>query len=108
MYKSIIDINKSVPKERLPEFEAMANKAFDNRAGKAQNASAEPYRLIYEGGESKYGCLELGMLALEKEKNFMACVSAWQWVDEEDPGESCDILEEIKSINRDRALVFAR
>ena len=108
MYKSIIDIKKSVPKENLKELEAIANKAFDNRAGKVQNASAEPYRLVYEGGESKYGCLELGMLALEKEKSFMACVIAWQWVDEEEPGESCNILEEIKSINRDRALAFAR
>lgn len=33
------------------------------------------------------------MLALEKQKDFLPYVSAWKWIDEEEPEESCDILE---------------
>lgn len=42
-----------------------------------------------------YGCLELGMLKLEKQKRFLSYVSAWNWIDEEEPDESCDILKEM-------------
>ena len=100
MYKSIIDIKKSIPKENLPELEAMANKAFDNRAGKAQNSSTEQYKLVYEGDESKYGCLDFGTVMLWRNKRFTNHVSAWQWVDEEEPGESCDILKALSGTVR--------
>lgn len=95
MYKSIIDFRKDTPKDVLKVLESMADEAFDNHVGKVQNTSLVPYRFVYEGGEEVFGCLELGMLKLEKQKNFLSYVSAWNWVDEEEPGESCDILEEM-------------
>ena len=95
MYKSIIDIRREVPKEKLDILVAMANKAFNNRAGQVKNRSNSPYRLSYEGEESQFGCLQLGMLTLEKEKEFLACVSAWNWIDEEEPEENEDILAEM-------------
>lgn len=93
MYRNVIDIRKEVPKDVLKLLVAKADKAFDNRAGRVKNVSDLPYRFIYEGGESQFGCLELGMLALEKQKDFLPYVSAWKWIDEEEPEESCDILE---------------
>ena len=96
MYKSIIDIKKSVPQENLPELEAMANKAFDNRAGKVVNISPVPYVFAFEGDESKYASLSLGQLTFWKElvsKKITDYIGAWQWIDEEYPEESCDVLK---------------
>lgn len=95
-YKSVIDIKKGTPKETLISLLAMADKAFDNHAGKIQNTSLTPYRFVYEGGEKEFGCLEVGMLNLEEQKNFLRFVSSQNWIDEEEPGENCDILQEIK------------
>lgn len=100
MYKSIIDIRKDVPGDVLKLLVAKADKAFNNRAGKVQNMSNSSYRLSYEGRESQFGCLELGMLALEKESDFLSYVSAWKWIDEEEPEESCDILAVINEAVR--------
>lgn len=96
MYKSVIEIRRDVPKEMIQKMSCIADEAFNNRAGKVRNMSKTPYCLSYEGGESDYGCLELGMLALENQKDFLACVEAWNWIDEECPDENCDILAEMK------------
>lgn len=95
MYKSIIEIDRSVPHTMLASLLRTAEAAFDNRAGCVKNASSTPYRFTFEGGEDKFGCLELGMLALEKKKEFLSCVTSWNWVDEEEPWENCDILEQM-------------
>ncbi len=95
MYKSVIDIRREVPQKLLGKLSMMADRAFNNRAGRVCNVSKQPYRLSFEGGEQDFGCLELGMLALENQKDFLSCVEAWNWIDEEDPGENCDILAEM-------------
>lgn len=95
MYKVVIDIRKNVSKQTLEALMKRADKAFDNRAGKVENVSKMPYRLSYEGGEEYFGALDLGALALEKEKDFVDNVKSWHWIDEEDPEENCDILKEI-------------
>lgn len=92
MYKSIIDIRRDLPSDLLNALLEVANSAFDNRAGKVENVSNDPYRFVFEGGEDKFGCLELGMLSLEKQGLFLPFVEAWTWVDEEDPEENTDIL----------------
>lgn len=92
MYKSVIDIRREVSADVLKTLVAKADNAFNNRAGKVRNTSKSPYRLSYEGGEKEYGCLELGSLALKREKEFLPFVSAWHWIDD-DPDECCDMLE---------------
>ena len=92
MYRNVIDIRREVPKDVLKRLVVIADKAFNNRAGKVKNVSRFPYRFIYEGGESEYGCLEVGMLNLKREAGFLNCVSAWKWVDD-DPNECCDLLK---------------
>jgi hypothetical protein len=92
MYRNVIDIRKEVPNDVLKVLVAKADKAFNNRAGRVKNVSTSPYRFIYEGGEKEYGCLEVGMLNLKKESNFLPFVSAWQWIDD-DPDECCDLLK---------------
>lgn len=93
MYKNVIEIRRDVPEEVLKKLSCIAEKAFDNRAGKVSNVSDSPYCFIYEGGEEKYACLEVGMLTLKKEKEFLSFVRAWQWVDEDEPQECCDMLK---------------
>ena len=93
MYRHVIEIQKETPKDILATLIAIADNAFDNRVGKVRNVSDLPYKLVYEGGENEFGCLDLGMLALEKDKMFLNHVISWQWIDEEEPDESCDILE---------------
>ncbi len=45
-----------------------------------------------EGGEEEYNCLQLGSLNLKEIQSFNKWVKIWQWEDE-DPDESCDLLE---------------
>lgn len=92
MYRSIIEIKKSVNGEVLQKLRETAEKAFDNRAGKAENSSTDSHRLVFERGEDKYGCLDLGVLNLGKNKSFVENANSWQWL-EDDPGECCDMLE---------------
>lgn len=91
MYRNVIEIKKTVPESRLKELAAIAENAFNNRAGKVQNTSRLSHTLIFEGGAGEYACLEIGMLNLKREAGFLECVSAWEWVDD-DPDECCDLL----------------
>lgn len=93
MYSSIIEIKKNVNGEALRKLREVAEKAFDNRAGSVKNISRNPYRLVFCGGEDKFGCLEVGMLELEDRYDFLNQVDSWHWVDEDDPSENCDILQ---------------
>ena len=95
MYRNVIDIRKEVPSDVLKRLVFMADKAFNNRAGRVKNISVSPYRFIYEGGEKDYGCLNLGMLSLYAKKDFVSNVLNWNWIDEDDPDESCDVLKEM-------------
>ena len=95
MYRNVIDIRKEVPSDVLKRLVFMADKAFNNRAGRVKNVSVSPYRFIYEGDEKDYGCLNLGMLSLYAKKDFVSNVLNWNWIDEDDPDESCDVLKEM-------------
>ena len=95
MYKSVIYIREDVPKDLLNKLSEMADRAFDNRVGKAANISEDSHCFSFTGGEELFGCLELGMLELEEQKDFLACVEAWKWIDEDNPGENSDILAEM-------------
>ena len=95
MYKNVINIRKEVPIEILKNLETIATEAFNNRAGRVKNTSTLPYRFIFEGGENDYGCLNLGILTLRERKDFVSYISSWNWIDEDDPVENCDVTEEL-------------
>lgn len=95
MYRHEIAFRADVPEAVLQGLTSRADRAFNNRAGQVFNSGKTPRRLVYEGGEREYGCLNLAMLALWKDKEFLSCVAAWHWTDEEEPEESCDVLEEM-------------
>lgn len=93
MYSSIIEIKKNVPSETLVNLRKIAERAFSNRAGSVENTSSNPYRFVFKGGEDKLGCLEVGMLELEDQHDFLEQIHSWRWVDDDEPGENCDILK---------------
>lgn len=93
MYSSIIEIKKTVPDATLVKLRKVAEKAFSNRAGSVENTSTSPYRFVFRGGEDKFGCLEVGMLELEDQHDFLEQIHSWHWIDDDDPGENCDILK---------------
>ena len=93
MYRSIIQIKKTVSDEALASLRETAEKAFSNRAGSVKNSSAEPHKLVFNGEEKDYGCLDLGVAMLARVKGFLPQIDSWQWIDEEDPGENCDVLK---------------
>ena len=95
MYKNIIDIRREVPNDVLKVLMGVADNAFNNRAGRVKNVSTFPYRFVYEGGERDYGCLNLGMLSLCEKKDFISHVLSWEWIDEDEPDENCDVLKEL-------------
>ncbi|MBD5403011.1 hypothetical protein HDR58_09505 [bacterium] len=68
--------------------------AFVNRVGTVENISKELYRFEFAGDEDAYGCLQLGLITLKRQKRFTSNVILWQWIDE-DPDESCDVLKEF-------------
>lgn len=73
----------------------IAEKAFSNREGIVKNSSNDPYKFIFKGGEDQFGCLEIAMLELEDEYDFLEQVNSWHWIDDDDPRENCDILKVI-------------
>ena len=93
MYKNIIDVRKDTPQDKLKTLAKIADRAFDNRAGKVGNTIDTPYRFIYRGDNSEYACLEVGMLILKKQSDFLFYLEAWNWIDENAPNESTDLLE---------------
>lgn len=93
MYSSIIEIKKNVPNETLVNLRKIAEKAFSNRAGSVENTSSSPYRFVFKGGEDKFGCLEVGMLELKRERDVLNQIASWHWIDDDDPSENCDILK---------------
>ena len=42
--------------------------------------------------QNKYPCLEIGMLILRRQPEFLTDVKFFDWIDE-DPSEWCDLLE---------------
>ena len=93
MYSSIIEIKKNVPGETLERLRKTVEKAFSNREGSVKNSSNNPYKFVFKGGEDKFGCLELGMLELKRENDVLNQIASWNWVDDEEPDENCDILK---------------
>ena len=95
MYQCIIQFKNNLPEETLREMKSACDKAFDNRAGRVVcTPGSDPFRLVYEGAEECFGCLQLGILALNKVKSFKECLFKWDWIDEE-PNENHCILEAL-------------
>lgn len=96
LYRQIIKIKDDVPVGLLSELSNIAEDAFDNRAGKTCNVSDDPYTFIFEGDESLFGCLSLGMSGLyRKRKDFVNCVADWKWIDVKHPYDNSDILKDL-------------
>ena len=72
MYKNVIQSRKDVPEEVLKSLSMIAEQAF----------SDDPYMFVFQGGEEAYECLNLGMLNLWDNKDFVACVQSRDWIDE--------------------------
>lgn len=56
---------------------SIANEAFNNREGQITGIRESSHCLSFGGDENLYGCLQLGMLELEDNKEFLKCVRDW-------------------------------
>lgn len=92
MYRTIIEIKEDTPKETLEEIKELCIAAHKNRAGEVKLKPISDYSFAFEGEEKDYGCLQLGYLALGELFIFRKNVKKCKWEDEE-PDESCDLLE---------------
>ncbi len=95
MYSTVIEIKKNITEEALGKLRQAAEDAFSNRAGSVKNSSTEPYKFVFAGGEADYGCLDLGVAMLARVNGFLPQIDSWKWLDD-DPNESCDVLETYK------------
>ena len=95
MYSAVITFKDEYPKDALMVLREACEKAFDNRGGKAACHVDAQNRLIFEGDEALYGCLQLGILTLDDIECFKDCLSSWEWIDEEEPDENHCILESL-------------
>ena len=91
MQKSVIYFKQSLSEKKIDLLVSTANDAFNNREGQIMGIKESPYCLFYGGDESMYGCLQLGMLELEDNKDFLQCVHDWKWIDEEYPEENYNV-----------------
>lgn len=98
-YRSIIEIDRNLDKDRLSAITAMILKAFDNSAGRAMNISEDPYRFVFEGGEDMYGCISLGQLLLRDNDEVYNNISLWRW-EEDDPDECCNVKKVFAKYRR--------
>ena len=80
MQKSVIFFKQSLPEKVVTLLVSIANEAFNNREGQITGIR-----------ESSHCCLQLGMLELEDNKEFLKCVRDWKWVDEEYPEENYNV-----------------
>lgn len=97
MYKVIIELKKDISEDVLKKLTEIINAAFDNRGGKVPNANtASPYRFEFVGDEDMFGCMQLGLLTLKDNKAFWDNVVVWEWVDEDEPEESCNVIKEFR------------
>ena len=93
--RSIIELKKDISPDLLSRLIENIEAAFSNRVGTVKNTGKDPYHLEFAGGEDKFGSLEFGMLCVEEQQDVIPYIEAWNWIDEECPDESCDMLEEI-------------
>ena len=70
MQKSVIYFKRTLPEKVIQLLVSISNDAFNNREGKIVGNRESTYCLSYGGDESMYGCLQLGMLELEDNKDF--------------------------------------
>jgi len=98
MYKTVITFKNDISADVLQSLRETAEKAFDNRIGKAVNVSKNPYQCIFEGDEDMHCSLQHGNYLLHHTKGFLNFVEEWQWVDLEYPDESHCMLEAIAEI----------
>ena len=69
MQKSVIYFKRTLPEKVIQLLVSISNDAFNNREGKIVGNRESTYCLSYGGDESMYGCLQLGMLELEDNKD---------------------------------------
>ena len=91
MHKSVISFKRTLPEKVIQLLVSISHDAFNNREGKIVGNRESTYCLSYGGDESMYGCLQLGMLELEDNKDFLKCVCDWKWIDEEYPEENYSV-----------------
>lgn len=93
MYRVILEFKDNLPEEKLQELKKLAAEAYNNRAGSVKDQCKELNRCIFEGGEEKEGCLNLGSLFFDKLPKIRTFIKQWDWIDEEYPEENCSILK---------------
>ena len=74
MQKSVIFFKQSLPEKVVTLLVSIANEAFNNREGQITGIRESSHCLSFGGDENLYGCLQLGMLELEDNKEFLKCV----------------------------------
>lgn len=95
-YRVIIALRPEITGPELADLRSMIEAAFKNRAGSVIDTGDGSHRLLFAGREAEYGCIQLGMLALDKIPAFKSAVAVWQWEDP-DPDECCDLLTELST-----------
>ena len=98
MYSMVIEINKNMPVDVLGQLKCIVENAFLNRGGNVKNTSKDNTKFEFKANEKERGCLDLGLVALVNNNLFMSNVDTWKWIDDENPDESCNVLNEISEM----------
>jgi len=102
MYRTIIKLKREIAPEQLKTLTRTVIDNFNNRSGKLENHSEDPYEFIFEGdGESAFECIQLAIAELT-EPEFMIFVKAWDWIDEEDPDDCGSVIDSYKKYYTER------
>jgi hypothetical protein len=98
MYSTVITLKSEIPDDVLHSLRNVIERAFDNRAGQVDNRSNNPLEYIFYGDESLRTCLHLGNFTLKDTNDIRNYIGSWQWIDTDDPDESCNIFDVIAAV----------
>ena len=92
MYRTIIKLKKDISAEQLSILTERIIENFNNRAGKIDNHSTDPYEFVFEGeGEAAFECIDFGIAKLAN-TDFIYNVEEWVYIDEDYPSENTNVL----------------
>jgi len=92
MYRTVIELKEGLPKEKIEAIKEICIQAHQNRVGSVAIKERSEREFVFEGTFEEWNCLNLALMDLLDKPLLTTNVESWRWEDEE-PGESCDMLK---------------
>ena len=93
MYETTIKLKDNINHDDYRILKQDIEKAFSNRIGTIINSSNETNVFRFKGDENSFPILDIGLINLKRNTLFWKWVSEWNWIDDEDISENCNLVD---------------